>query len=53
MPLSWSVRQFPTSPEFAEAVRAAREQSLSWRGVGEAIGTSCETGRTLVIKHAQ
>ena len=28
--------------ELAEAVRAAREQRLSWREVGEAIGTSGE-----------
>ncbi len=31
--------------ELAEAVRAAREQSLSWREVGEAIGTSGEAAR--------
>ena len=29
----------------AEAVRAAREQNLSWREVGEAIGTSGEAAR--------
>lgn len=31
--------------ELAEAVRVAREQSLSWREVGEAIGTSGEAAR--------
>ncbi len=31
--------------ELAEAVRAAREQRLSWREVGEAIGTSGEAAR--------
>lgn len=31
--------------ELADAVRAAREQSLSWREVGEAIGTSGEAAR--------
>ena len=31
--------------ELAEAVRAAREQHLSWREVGEAIGTSGEAAR--------
>lgn len=31
--------------ELAEAVHAAREQQLSWREVGEAIGTSGEAAR--------
>jgi hypothetical protein len=31
--------------ELAEAVRAAREQRVSWREVGEAIGTSGEAAR--------
>lgn len=31
--------------ELAEAVRAARESRLSWREVGEAIGTSGEAAR--------
>ena len=31
--------------ELAEAVRAAREQHISWRNVGEAIGTSGEAAR--------
>lgn len=31
--------------ELADAVRAAREQRLSWREVGEAIGTSGEAAR--------
>lgn len=31
--------------ELAEAVRAAREKRLSWREVGEAIGTSGEAAR--------
>ena len=31
--------------ELAEAVRTAREQRLSWREVGEAIGTSGEAAR--------
>ena len=31
--------------ELAEAVRTAREQHLSWREVGEAIGTSGEASR--------
>ena len=31
--------------ELAEAVHAAREQQLSWREVGEAIGTSGEAVR--------
>ncbi|MDR1441127.1 MAG: hypothetical protein LBJ02_01830 [Bifidobacteriaceae bacterium] len=31
--------------ELAEAVRAARGQRLSWREVGEAIGTSGEAAR--------
>lgn len=31
--------------ELAKAVRAAREQHLSWREVGEAIGTSGEAAR--------
>lgn len=31
--------------ELADAVQAAREQRLSWREVGEAIGTSGEAAR--------
>ncbi len=31
--------------EFADAVRAAREKRLSWREIGEAIGTSGEAAR--------
>ncbi len=31
--------------ELAEAVRAAREQRMSWREVGKAIGTSGEAAR--------
>lgn len=31
--------------ELADAVRAAREQQLSWREVGKAIGTSGEAAR--------
>lgn len=31
--------------ELAEAVSAAREQRLSWRAVGEAVGTSGEAAR--------
>lgn len=31
--------------ELADAVRAAREKRLSWRAVGEAIGTSGEAAR--------
>ncbi|RPF27274.1 hypothetical protein [Georgenia muralis] len=31
--------------ELADAVRAARDQRLSWREVGEAIGTSGEAAR--------
>ncbi|NLE99194.1 MAG: hypothetical protein GX596_14590 [Propionibacterium sp.] len=31
--------------ELAEAVRTAREQRVSWREVGEAIGTSGEAAR--------
>lgn len=31
--------------ELAQAVRAARENRLSWREVGEAIGTSGEAAR--------
>lgn len=31
--------------ELAEAVHAAREQRLSWREIGEAIGTSGEAAR--------
>jgi len=31
--------------DLADAVRAAREQRLSWREVGEAIGTSGEAAR--------
>lgn len=38
-------RRDTAEKELAEAVRAAREQSLSWREVGEAIGTSGEAAR--------
>ncbi len=31
--------------ELAEAIRSAREQRLSWREVGEAIGTTGEAAR--------
>ena len=36
--------------ELAEAVRAAREQRLSWREVGDAIGTSGEAARLRYAK---
>lgn len=38
-------RRDTAEKELAEAVRAAREQRLSWREVGEAIGTSGEAAR--------
>ncbi|MFJ2618497.1 hypothetical protein [Glutamicibacter sp. NPDC087344] len=38
-------RRDTAKKELAEAVRAAREQNLSWREVGEAIGTSGEAAR--------
>ena len=38
-------RRDPAERELADAVRAAREQRLSWREVGEAIGTSGEAAR--------
>ena len=38
-------RRDAAEKELAEAVRAAREQRLSWREVGEAIGTSGEAAR--------
>lgn len=38
--------------ELAEAVRAAREQRLSWREVGEAIGTTGEAARQRYSAHA-
>lgn len=38
-------RRDAAEKELAEAVRAAREQSLSWREVGEAIGTSGKSAR--------
>ncbi|MDR0431818.1 MAG: hypothetical protein LBH48_00650 [Bifidobacteriaceae bacterium] len=38
-------RRDAAEKELAEAVRAAREQHLSWREVGEAIGTSGEAAR--------
>ncbi|CAM2888984.1 hypothetical protein ACSL103130_06235 [Actinomyces slackii] len=38
-------RRDTAEKELAEAVRAAREQSVSWREVGEAIGTSGEAAR--------
>jgi len=36
--------------ELADAVRAAREQHLSWREVGDAIGTSGEAARQRYAK---
>jgi hypothetical protein len=38
-------RRDTAEQELAEAVRAAREQRMSWREVGEAIGTSGEAAR--------
>lgn len=38
-------RRAAAEKELAEAVRAAREAHLSWREVGEAIGTSGEAAR--------
>lgn len=38
-------RRDTAEKELAEAVRAARERRLSWREVGEAIGTSGEAAR--------
>ncbi|MFT4217098.1 MAG: hypothetical protein QM619_07930 [Micropruina sp.] len=38
-------RRDAAEKELAEAVRAAREQRMSWREVGEAIGTSGEAAR--------
>ena len=38
-------RRHMAERELAEAVRAAREQKLSWREVGEAMGTSGEAAR--------
>ena len=38
-------RRDAAEKELAEAVHAAREQRLSWREVGEAIGTSGEAAR--------
>ena len=38
-------RRHMAERELAEAVRAAREQKLSWRELGEAIGTSGEAAR--------
>ena len=38
-------RRDAAEKELAEAVRAAREQCLSWREVGEVIGTSGEAAR--------
>lgn len=35
--------------DFADAVRAAREQRLSWREGGEAIGTGGEAARQRYI----
>lgn len=37
--------------ELADAVHAAREQRVSWRAVGEAIGTS--GGRTPAVRHGR
>jgi hypothetical protein len=38
-------RRAAAEKELAEAVRAAREAHLSWREVGEAIGTTGEAAR--------
>jgi hypothetical protein len=38
-------RRDAAEKELAEAVRAAREERLSWREIGEAIGTSGEAAR--------
>lgn len=38
-------RRDTAEKELADAVRAARGQHLSWRAVGEAIGTSGEAAR--------
>lgn len=38
-------RRDTAEKELADAVRAAREQRLSWREVGEAIGASGEAAR--------
>lgn len=38
-------RRDTAEQELAEAVLAAREQQISWREVGEAIGTSGEAAR--------
>ncbi|WP_029145600.1 hypothetical protein [Microbacterium luticocti] len=38
-------RRDAAEKELADAVHAAREQRLSWREVGEAIGTSGEAAR--------
>ena len=38
-------RRNTAEKELAEAVRAAREQHLSWREVGEAIGTGGEAAQ--------
>lgn len=38
-------RRDTAEKELAEAVRAARDQNVSWREVGEAIGTSGEAAR--------
>lgn len=38
-------RRDAAEQELAETVRAARDQHLSWREVGEAIGTSGEAAR--------
>lgn len=38
-------RRDTAEQELAEAVRAAREQRMSWREVGEAIGTNGEAAR--------
>jgi len=38
-------RRDTAEKELADAVHAAREQRLSWREVGEAIGTSGEAAR--------
>ncbi|MDO5663399.1 MAG: hypothetical protein Q4G40_11940 [Brachybacterium sp.] len=45
-------RRDAAEKELADAVRAAREQRLSWREVGRAIGTSGEAARQRYSAHA-
>ena len=40
-----AVRRAPAENELAEAVHAAREAQVSWRELGEAIGTTGEAAR--------